>query len=105
MLFIKRCIWLNSRIGKGCSIFFRVLKVRYLVPQDIVLYGTYLAAQQQYRLIQFPVCVGVLFSLEILAQASEKHIQTQFSIWQFRFWSITQPEMLCHVSMRIVLST
>ena len=25
MLFIKRCIWLNSRIGKGCSIFFRVL--------------------------------------------------------------------------------
>ena len=54
------------------------------------LYGTYLAAQQQYKLIQFPVCdnVGVLFSLEILAQASEKHIQTQFSLWQFRFWSI-----------------
>ena len=42
------------------------------------------------------VCFSVL---EILAQASEKHIQTQFSLWQFRFWSITQPEMLCHVSM------
>ena len=80
MLFIKRCIWLNSRIFKGCSIFFS-----FLVPQDIVLYGTYLAAQQQYKLMQFPVCgnVGVLFSLEILVQASEKHIQTQFSLWQF----------------------
>ena len=47
------------------------------------------------------VCFSVL---EILAQASEKHIQTQFSLWQFRFWSITQPEMLCYVSMHRVLS-
>ena len=43
-----------------------------------VLYGNYLAAQQKNKLIQFSVCVnvGVLFSLEIFPQASEKHIQT-----------------------------
>ena len=47
-----------------------------------VLYGNYLAAQQRNKLTQFPVCanVGVLFSLEILPQASEKHIQTRFSL-------------------------
>ena len=45
-----------------------------------VLYGTYLAAQQQNKLLQFPVCanVGVLFSLEIPPQAREKQIQTRF---------------------------
>ena len=61
----------------------------------------YLAAQQQNKLIQFPVCanVGVLFTLDILSQACEKHIQTRFSLQQFRFWSITQPIMLCHVSV------
>ena len=52
----------------------------------------YLAAQQQNKLIQFPVCanIGVLFTLDILSQACEKHIQTRFSLWQCRFWSITQ---------------
>ena len=56
----------------------------------------YLAAQQQNKLIQFPVCanVGVLFTLDILSQACEKYIQTRFSIQQFRFWIITQPIML-----------
>ena len=35
----------------------------------------YLAAQQQNKLIQFPVCanVGVLFTLDILSQACEKY--------------------------------
>ena len=43
----------------------------------------YLAAQQQNKLIQFPVCanVGVLFTLDILSQACEKYIQTRFSIY------------------------
>ena len=46
---------------------------------------TYLAAQQQNKLIQFPVCanVGVLFSLEILPQASEKHIQADYLFSNF----------------------
>ena len=40
----------------------------------------YLAAQQQNKLIQFPVCanVGVLFTVDVLSQACEKHIQTRF---------------------------
>ena len=42
----------------------------------------YLAAQQQNKLITFPVCanVGVLFTLGLLSQACEKHIQTRFSL-------------------------
>ena len=65
------------------------------------IHMVYLAAQQQNKLIQFPVCanVGVLFTLDILSQACEKHIQTPFSLWQFQFWSITQAIMLCHVSV------
>ena len=36
----------------------------------------YLATKQQNKLVQFPVCanVGVLFALDILSQACEKHI-------------------------------
>ena len=36
----------------------------------------YLAAQQQNKLTQFPVCanIGVLLSLDILSQACKKHI-------------------------------
>ena len=46
------------------------------------IHMVYLAAQQQNKLIQFPVCanVGVLFTLSILSQACEKHIQTRFSL-------------------------
>ena len=56
--------------------------------------------EQSYK---FPVCanVSVLFSLDILSQACEKHIETRFSLKQFRFWSITQPR---HVSVPRVLS-
>ena len=38
------------------------------------------------------------WSLEILPDL-QKHIQTQFSLQHVCFWSITQPEMLCHVSV------
>ena len=40
----------------------------------------YLAAQQQNKLLQFPVCanIGVLVTLDILSQACEKHIPTRF---------------------------
>ena len=77
--------------------------------QDIystVQYSTYLTRTTKHnKLIQFPVCanVGVLFILEILLHASKKHIQTRFSLQQFRFWSITQSEMLCYVSVQCYL--
>ena len=78
-------------------------------PRPPGLHGTCLsslATQQQNKLIQFPVCANicVLFSLEILTKACDKHIQTRFSLLQFRFWSITQPEILLrHVSVHRVL--
>ena len=55
------------------------------------------AAQQQNKLMQFLVCAnfGLLFSFEILPQASEDHIKTRFSFYQFWFWSITQQK--CYV--------
>ena len=63
--------------------FFGVLTLCYLVQQDeYCMVPTHLAAQQKYKLTQFLVCVdvGVLFSVEILPQASEKHILTRFSL-------------------------
>jgi len=67
--------------GKGCSIFFFLDfegNSYYATKGYKVVYGTYLAAQQHNKLIQFPVFANicVLFSLEILPQACEKHIQT-----------------------------
>ena len=46
------------------------------------IHMAYLAAQQQNKLIQFPVSanIGVLFSLDILSQACEKQMQTRFSL-------------------------
>ena len=79
--------------NKGFAIFFsRVLKLRYLVLQDIkycirpgfVLYlPGRTTTEQSYK---FLVCVNivVLFSLDILSQACEKHIETRFSLQQFR---------------------
>ena len=104
---MRETVHLVKFIGKSCSIFFRVLMLRYSTTGYKVLkyssriHMVYLAAQQQNKLIQFPVCanIGVLFTLDILSQACEKHIQTRFSLQQFRFWSITQPIMLCHVSV------
>ena len=45
--------------------------------------------------IQFPVCanVWVLYSLQILPQVCEKHIQTGFSLWHVCFCSNTQSEI------------
>ena len=67
-------------IGKGCSIFVSSAYITLLSTKDIkyCMLPTYLAVQQQNKLIQFPVCanVKVLFSLDILPQVSEKHIQT-----------------------------
>ena len=74
---VRETVHLVKFIGKGCSIFFRVFMLRYLVLQDIMYY---LAAQQQNKLIQFPVFadIGVVLILDILSQACEKHIQTRF---------------------------
>ena len=75
-------------IRKGCSIFssayvtllsttgYKVLKYSSRIHM------VYLAAQQQKKFIQLPVCanVGVLFTLDILSQVCEKRIQTRFSL-------------------------
>ena len=47
----------------------------------------YLVAQQQNKLTQFPVCasVGVLFSLEILPQASDSTCKPDFLFNNFSF--------------------
>ena len=76
-------------IGKGCSIFFSSAYVTLLSTTGYKalkywsrIHKVYLAAQQQNKLIQFPVCgnIGVLFTLDILSQAGEKHIPTRFSL-------------------------
>ena len=85
---MRETVHLVKCIGKVCSIFFRVLMLRYSTTGYKVLkYSTrihmaYLAAQQQNKLIQFPVCanIGVLFTVDILSQACEKHIPTRFSL-------------------------
>ena len=70
--------------GKGCSFFFLSAYITLLSTKDIkyCMVPKYLAAQQQNKPIQFPVCanVGMQFSWEILPQASEKHTQTRFSL-------------------------
>ena len=62
-------------------------------------------AQQQNKLKQFPVCAngGVLFSLEILPQACEKHIQLDFLSSNFSF-GVLHSQKCCHVSVHRVLS-
>ena len=56
--------------------------MKYTVLKASRIHVVYLAAQQQNKLTQFPVCanVGVLFTLDILPRACEKHIQTGFSL-------------------------
>ena len=108
-LFTKRCIRSNLQV-KAAQFFFSSVYVALLsTTRYKLLYSSririsrmfYLATQQQNKLIEFPVCakVGLLLSLDILLQACEKHIHTRFSLQQFRFFSITQPQMLCHVSV------
>ena len=61
-------------IGKGCSIFFRVLMLCYLgttgykvLKYSSQIHMVYLAAQQLNKLVQFPACgnVGVPFTLTL----------------------------------------
>ena len=81
---VHETVQLVKFIGKGCSIFFRVLMLLIIkvLKYSSRIHMVYLAAQQQNKLIQFPVCanIGVLFTLDILSQACEKHIQTRFSL-------------------------
>ena len=104
----RETVHLAKFIGKGCSICFSSAYVTLLSTTGYKvlkylsqIHMVYLGAQQQNKLIQFPVFAntGVLFTLDILSQACQKHIRTRFSLWQFRFWSITRPIMLCHVSV------
>ena len=87
---VRETVHLVKFIGKGCSIFFSSAYVTLLsttgknklLKHSSRIHMVYLAAQQQNKLIQFPVCanVGVLFTLDILSQACERHIQTRFSL-------------------------
>ena len=67
---VLETVHLVKFIGKGCSIFFSSAYVRLLstTGYKVLKYSSrihmvYLAAQQQNKLIQFPVCanIGVLF--------------------------------------------
>ena len=79
-LFIERCIRLNSYAKAVQLLLLLLFLSAYITLLSTtgykVLYGIYLALQQQRKLIQFLVCsnVGVLSSLEIPPQAWEKHI-------------------------------
>ena len=74
---VGETVHLVKFIGKGCLIFLRVLMLRYSTTGYKVLkyssriHMVYLAAKQQNKLIQFPVCadIDVLFTLDILSQA------------------------------------
>ena len=86
----RETVHLVKFIGKGCSICFSSAYVTPLLSTTgykvlkylSQIHMVYLAAQQQNKLIQFPVFanIGVLFTLDILSQACLKHIQTRFSL-------------------------
>ena len=62
--------------------------LRYLVLKySSRIHMVYLAAQQQNKLIQFPVCanIGVLFTLDILSQAARSTSQLDFLFSNFGF--------------------
>ena len=86
---IQKTVHLVKFIGKGCSICFLSAYITLLSTKDIKYCKVpmYLAAQQQNKLIQFPVCasVGVLFSLEILPQGSESTCKPDFLFNNFGF--------------------
>ena len=79
---MKRCIWLNL-LAKVAQFLFSSAYVTLLsatgykvLKYSSQIHMAYLAAQQQNKLTQFPVCanIGVLLSLDILSQACKKHI-------------------------------
>ena len=89
LIAVRETVHLVKFIGKGCSIFFSSAYVTLLstTGDKVLKYSSrihmvYLAAQQQNKPIQFSVCanVGVLFTLDILSQACERHTQTRFSL-------------------------
>ena len=78
---MRETVHLVKFIGKGCSICFSSAYVTLLstTGYKVLKYSSrihmvYLAAQQQNKLIQFPVCanIGVLFILDILSQAKAR---------------------------------
>ena len=86
---VRETVHLVKFIGKGCSIFLLGAYVTILgttgynvLKYSSLIHMVYLAAQQQNKLIQFPVCanIGVLFTLDILSQTCEKHIPIRFSL-------------------------
>ena len=86
---VRETVHLVKFIGKGCfsSAYVTLLSTAgyKVLKYSSRIHMVYLAAQQQNKLIKFPVCanVGVLFTLDILSQACEKHIQTRFSLQHF----------------------
>ena len=87
---VHETVHLVKFIGKGCSIFFFLrahVTLLSTTGYKVLKYASrihmvYLTAQQQNKLTQFPVCanVGVLFTLDILPQACEKHRETRFCL-------------------------
>ena len=84
---VRETVHLVKFIGIGCSIFLFECLCYATYGYKVLKYSSrihmvYLAAQQQIKLIQFPVCadVGVLFTLDILSRACKKHIQSRFSL-------------------------
>ena len=87
---VPETVHLVKFMGKGCSIFFfssAYVTLLSTTGYKVLKYSSrihmvYLAAEQQNKLTQFPVCanIGVLFTLDILSQACEKHTQTRFSL-------------------------
>ena len=110
------CSWkvqlVNFSQAMYTQVFFSSVKpttlIMLLQVTKYSMHGACLAAQPNItNLYSFQlICanVGVLFSLEIqLLQACKKHLYTWFPLKQFQFWSITQSEMLCHVSVECYL--
>ena len=87
---VRETVHLVKFIGKGCSIFFSSAYVTLLSTtgdkdQSIrpgFICGLPGRTTTQNKLIQFLVCanISVLFTLDILSQACEKHIETGFSL-------------------------
>ena len=87
---VHETVHLVKFIGKGCSIFFSSAYVTLLstTGYKVLKYSSRIhsyglpSRTTTEQIIQFPVCanVGVLFTLDILSQTCEKHIQTRFSL-------------------------
>ena len=92
LIAVHKTVHLVKFVGKGCSIFFSNSYVTLLstTGYKVLKYSSRIRIAYNFRFL--------LFTLGILSRACQKHIQTRFSLKQFRFWSITHSIMLCHVS-------